>query len=172
MKQIKTTFLIAIIALGFTHFAQAQKVAHINLDEIVASMPEAKAMQAEMEKTGKTYESEIKLKSAALKAKYDRFTAEEKSKTPEENQQRALEVQKEQVEIQKIQQVAQQELQKKQNELLAPIVKKAQDAIKAYAKANGIEYVLDVRTLIYFEGGKDISDAIKAKLGVPATPAK
>ncbi|MDO6736436.1 OmpH family outer membrane protein [Wenyingzhuangia sp. 2_MG-2023] len=166
MKQVKTTLLIAIIAIGFTHFAQAQKVAHINLDEVVASMPEAKTMQTDMEKLGKTYESEIKAASAALKAKFDRYTAEEKSKTPEENQQRAAEVQQEQVKIQQLQQAAQQELQKKQNELLEPIIKKAQDAIKAYAKEKGLQYILDARTLIYSEGGEDISAAIKTKLGV------
>ena len=165
MKQIKTTLLIAIIALGFTQFTQAQKIAHINLDEVVASMPEAKTMQADMEKLGKTYESEIKAASAALKAKFDRYTAEEKSKTPEENQKRAVEVQQEQGKIGQLQQAAQQELQKKQNEMLEPIVKRAQDAIKAYAKEKNIQYVLDARTLIYAEG-EDISTVIKTKLGV------
>lgn len=165
MKQVKTTFLIAIIALGFTQFAQAQKIAHINLDEVVASMPEAKTMQADMEKLGKTYESEIKSASTALKAKYDKYTAEEKSKTPEENQQRAMEVQQEQAKIGQLQQAAQQELQNKQNEMLEPIVNKAQDAIKAYAKEKGIQYILDARTLIYAEG-EDISGAIKTRLGI------
>lgn len=165
MKQVKTTFLIAIIALGFTQFANAQKIAHINLDEVVAAMPEAKAMQADMEKLGKTYESEIKAASTALKAKYDKYTAEEKTKTPEENQQRAMEVQQEQGKIQQLQQAASQELQNKQNEMLEPIVKKAQDAIKAYAKEKGIEYILDARTLIYAEG-EDISGAIKTRLGI------
>ena len=165
MKQLKTTLLIAIIALGFTQLTQAQKIAHINLDEVVASMPEAKTMQTDMEKLGKTYEAEIKAASDALKAKYTRYTQEEKSKTPEENQQRAVEVQQEQGKIAQLQQAAQQELQKKQNELLEPIVKKAQDAIKAYAKEKGIQYVLDARTLIYAEG-EDISTTIKSRLGV------
>lgn len=166
MKTIKNTLLIAIVALGFTQLTQAQKIAHINLDEVVASMPEAKAMQSSMEKLGKTYESEIKAASTALKAKFDRYTAEEKSKTPQENQQRATEVQQEQGKIAQLQQAAQQELQKKQNELLEPIVKKAQDAIKTYAKQKGIQYVLDARTIIYAEGGEDISGAIKTKLGI------
>lgn len=166
MKTIKNTLLIAVVALGFTQLANAQKIAHINLDEVVASMPEAKSMQADMEKLGKTYESEIKAASTALKAKFDRYTAEEKSKTPQENQQRAVEVQKEQGKIAQLQQAAQQELQKKQNDLLAPIIKKAETAIKTYAKEKGIQYVLDARTLIYSEGGEDISTAIKSKLGV------
>lgn len=166
MKQLKTTLLIAIIAIGFTQFAQAQKIAHINLDEVIASMPEAKAMQAEIEKFGKTYESEIKTASSTLKAKFDKYTAEEKSQTPEENQKRAVEVQQEQAKIQQMQVAAQQELQKKQNDLLAPIIKKAEDAIKAYAKENGIQYILDARSLIYSEGGEDISAAIKTKLGI------
>lgn len=166
MKQLKTTLLIAIIAIGFTQFAQAQKIAHINLEEVIGSMPETKAMQAEIEKFGKTYDSELKTASANLKAKFDKYTAEEKSQTPEENQRRAGEVQQEQSKIQQMEVAARQELQKKQNELLAPIVKKAEDAIKAYAKEKGIQYVLDARSLIYSEGGEDIAAAIKAKLGV------
>ncbi len=165
MKQLKTTLLVAIIALGFTQLTQAQKVAHINLEEVIASLPESKAMQADIEKLGKTYESEIKSASAALKAKFDKYTAEEGTKTPEENQKRAVEVQQEQAKIGQLQQAAQQELGKKQNELLEPIVKKAQAAIKAYAKEKGFQYVLDARTLIYSEGGEDISGAIKSKLG-------
>ena len=162
---IKKTLLVAIIAFGFTQFTQAQKVAHINLDEIVAGMPEAKSMQSEIEKYGKTYEAEIQAAGKALQAKYERYTAEEASKTPEENQQRAAEVQQEQGKIQQLQQAASQELQKKRNELLEPIVKKANEAIKAYAKANGIAYVLDVRTLIYADG-QDVTGAIKTKLGI------
>ncbi|MGY5352284.1 OmpH family outer membrane protein [Wenyingzhuangia sp. IMCC45533] len=165
MKQIKTTLLIAIIALGFTQFTQAQKIAHINLDEVVASMPEAKAMQTNIEKIGKSYEAEIQAKAAALKAKFNRYTAEEKSKTPEENKERAVEVQQDQSKLAQLQQAAQQELQKQEREMLEPIVKKAQDVIKAYAKEKGLQYILDARTLIYAEG-EDISSVIKTRLGV------
>lgn len=165
MKQVKTTLLIAIIALGFTQLVQAQKVAHINLDEVVASMPEAKAMQVDMEKLGKSYEAEIQSKSNALKAKYERYNVEQASKTPEENKLRATEVEQERLKIQQLNQAASQELQKRQNEMLEPIVNKAQEAIKAYAKEKGIQYILDARTLIYAEG-EDISGAIKTRLGI------
>lgn len=166
MKQVtKTLLLIGAFTLSTIQFATAQKSAHINLDEVVASMPEAKSMQSELEKLGKTYESEIKAAQNALKAKFERYTAEEKSKTPEENQARAIEIQQEEGKIQQLRSAAAQELQKKQNELLEPVIKKAQNAIKAYATESGIKYVFDARTLIYAEG-EDISGAVKKKLGI------
>lgn len=165
MNQIKKRLAFVVLALSFSQISFSQKVVHINLDDVVVAMPEAKTMQTELEKLGKSYETEITAAREALKAKYDRYTAEETTKTPEENQQRAAEVQQEQQKIQQLQSVAQQELQKKQNDLLEPIIKKAQDAIKAYAVENKIQYVLDARTLIYAEG-ENITELIKKKLNI------
>ena len=164
MKQMKKVVLAALFTLGVAS-TQAQDIAHINFEEIVAAMPEAKTMQTDIEKLGKTYEAEIKAATTALQAKYQRYESEQASKTPEENQQRALEVQQEQAKIQQLQGTAAQELQKKQAELLDPIVKKAQEAVKAYAKEKGIKYVLDQKSLVLAEG-TDITGAIKTKLGV------
>ena len=116
MNKLKTTLLIAIIAIGFTQFASAQKVAHIDIEEVIASMPETKAMAAEIEKLGKTYETDIQTAAANFRAKVDKYKAEQQSQTPEENQKRAVEVQQEEVRLQQMEMGARQELQKKQNE--------------------------------------------------------
>ena len=78
------------------------------------------------------------------------------------------------------QQEAQQQLQKAYGEMMEPIYKKMEDAVKAVGAAGGYTYVFDLnRTDIpYIDEtvSKDVTNDIKTKLGisltaVPATPA-
>lgn len=165
MKHFKTLLAAVVITLGMSTFTHAQKVAHINFEEIVSKMPETLKLQADLEKLGKTYGEEITNAQKALKAKIDKYTAEEVSQTAAQNEARIKEVQADQGKIQQLQQVAQQELQQKEKAALEPIIKKAQDAIKAMAKTKGFVYVLDSKALIVSEG-EDLGPAVKTKLGI------
>jgi outer membrane protein len=165
MKQFKTFVITAVLTMGMMQMANAQKVAHINFEEVVANMPETLKLQADLEKLGKTYGEEITAAQKALKAKIDKYTAEEVSKTAAQNEERIKEVQEDQGKIQQLQQVAQQELQQKEKAALDPIIKKAQEAIKAVAKEKSIVYVLDAKALIVLEG-EDLLPAVKTSLGI------
>ena len=165
MKQFKTFVIAAVLTMGMVQMANAQKVAHINFEEVVANMPETLKLQADLEKLGKTYGDEITNAQKALKAKIDKYTAEEISKTAAQNEERIKEVQEDQGKIQQLQQVAQQELQQKEKAALDPIIKKAQEAIKAVAKEKSIVYVLDAKALIVLEG-EDLLPAVKTSLGI------
>ena len=165
MKQFKTFVIAAVLTMGMMQMTNAQKVAHINFEEVVANMPETLKLQADLEKLGKTYGEEITTAQKALKAKIDKYTAEEISKTAAQNEERIKEVQEDQGKIQQLQQVAQQELQQKEKAALDPIIKKAQEAIKAVAKEKSIVYVLDAKALIVLEG-EDLLPAVKTSLGI------
>lgn len=165
MKHFKNLLVAVVLTLGITTATQAQKVAHINFEEIVSNMSETLKLQADLEKLGKTYGEEITNAQKALKAKIDKYTAEEISQTAAQNEKRIQEVQADQGKIQQLQQVAQQELQQKEKAALDPIIKKAQEAIKAIAKSKGIVYVLDNKALIVSEG-EDLAPAVKASLGI------
>jgi outer membrane protein len=59
-----------------------------------------------------------------------------------------------------------------------PVFEKAEKAIQAVAKEKGYAYILDIaqQSVLYFEGGDDISAAVKTKLGIdpnakPVAPA-
>ena len=92
MKQFKTLLAALVMTLGMNSFTQAQKVAHINFEEIVSKMPETLKLQADLEKLGKTYGEEITNAQKALKAKIDKYTAEEVSQTAAQNEARIKEV--------------------------------------------------------------------------------
>ncbi len=59
--------------------------------------------------------------------------------------------------------------------MFTPIQQKVKDAIYAVSKEKGLNYVFDISArgsnLIYTEGGEDITEVVKAKLGATAKPA-
>ena len=70
--------------------------------------------------------------------------------------------------IQKFQGDAQDKFSSKKDELYTPILKKAEDAIKAVAKDNSYAYVFDtsVGAVIYAQDSDNIMDLVKKKLGL------
>ncbi|MGB0837990.1 MAG: OmpH family outer membrane protein [Flavobacteriaceae bacterium] len=169
MKQFRTLLVLAIFALGFTQVGQAQKVAHINTEQLIASLPETKALNVELTKLTKTYSDDIKAADDALKAKLERYSTEQASQTDEMNQKRMVEVQAEQQRIQQMQAAAREELQKKEVDKLNPILEKAMQAITDVAKEKGIVYVFDSapgKGLIIYDKGEDLLKDVQAKLGM------
>jgi outer membrane protein len=168
MKHLKTLVLAAILFVGTTSLATAQsKIAHINTTELVQSMPQMKAAQAEIEKLSKTYDADYKTMVTELQNKVTQYRAEVETKTEEENNKRAQEVQQMEQSIREYQAGAQEDLGKKEAALLKPIFEKAKAAIQAVAKAQGFQYVLDSTQGggVLVADGKDLLVDVKKQLG-------
>ncbi len=169
MKHFKTLLLATALFIGATSFTQAQsKVAHINTQTLIQSMPEMNTAQAEMDKLGKTYEADIQAMVTEYQNKMKQYEAEAATKTDEENQKRLVEVQTMQQNIQQYQTQAQEEMQKKEIDLLKPITEKAKAAILKVARAQGFEYVLDSTQGggVIMADGKNLLDDVKKELGI------
>ena len=168
MKQFKNIAVAIVLFVAASGFVNAQsKVAHINVSELLAEMPEMKAAQAELQKLQETYRADIESSMTELKNKYTQYSNEASSKSAEENEKRALELQGFEKNIGEAQQAAQQELAKKQAELFEPISKKAKEAIEKVAAAQGYDYVMDATQgggLIVAKG-PDLLPAVKQELG-------
>ncbi|MDA0178333.1 MULTISPECIES: OmpH family outer membrane protein [Mesoflavibacter] len=168
MKQFKTLLFAVALFIGATSFSNAQtKVAHINVGELVTSMPEMKAAQTEMEKMGKTFETDIQEMMKEYQSKAKQYEGEAATKTNEENQKRGEELAGMQQSIRQFQADAQQQLQKKELDLLEPITKKAKAAILKVAKAQGFNYVLDSSqgSGVIMAEGKDLLTDVQKELG-------
>ncbi|TCP25225.1 periplasmic chaperone for outer membrane proteins Skp [Tenacibaculum skagerrakense] len=168
MKHLKTLLLVAIFTVGLGGVANAQKIAHINTDKLLADMPETKALKAELEKLRTTYRNDIEGMFKKLEAKVKKYEAEGKTQTQEENVKRAQEVQLDRQKIAQAEQTMNQEMAKRYQEKTLPILQKAEDAIKAVAAEKGFIYVMDAspgKGLIVYDKGDDILAAVKAKLG-------
>jgi outer membrane protein len=165
MKKFRSLLLIAIITLGVSTVQAQEKIGHISTDLLISLMPETKALNTELEKLSKTYESELKAEEAKLEAKLKRYQAEQASQTDEENQRRGIEVQQDRQNLMQASQVAREDITKKRNDKLKPILEKAKNAIDEIAKAEGYKYVLEASTLIV-ANGTDLLPAVKSKLGI------
>lgn len=170
MKQIKTIFIALALTLGAVSFAQAQsKVAHIESQSLIESMPGYTNAMSQLDKLQTTYKSDISdmLKEAQNKNK--QYQAEAPNKTDQENAARAQELQGTQDKIMQYQQNAQKQLQKKENDLLKPVYEKARKAIQKVARAKGYDYVLDSTTGaggVLMADGYDLLPDVKSELGI------
>jgi len=176
MKNVcKGAVLAALMFLG-THRADAQqKIGHISADEIFQATLEFKTAEKQLkdlqETKAKEYQAMVeeyqkKLTDAQEKAR-NRSEAN-KETVDAELQVLGQELQTMEQRIQEVQRVAQEDVNKKQQELLSPIQQKVMNAINAVAKEKGYAYVLDISngSVIYFQGGEDISADVKTKLGI------
>ena len=168
MRNVKRIAVALVFFVAATGFVNAQnKIAHINVTQLLSEMPEMKAAQAELKKLQETYRADIQSSMTELQNKYTQYQNEATSKTNEENEKRAQELQVFNENIQQAEQAAMQEMQKKQQELFAPISDKAKAAIEKVAAAQGFDYVVDASPggSIIVAKGKDLLADVKKELG-------
>lgn len=168
MNQLKMVVAGLVMCFATTQFVQAQdKVAHINVQQLLTEMPEMIAAQAELKKLQETYRADIESSYTELRNKFQQYQNEAAGKTAEENKKRADELQGYERSIQKAEQQAMQEMQKKQAELFAPISDKAKAAIEKVAAAQGYAYVYDASPGLglLVANGKDLLADVKKELG-------
>jgi outer membrane protein len=188
MRKLINVFFVAAGLLLTANVANAQqKLGHLNSDEIYASMPEAKAAQTSLETMAKNKQAEIDKMITEYQAKLK--SAQEKERTLSEANKEAVtkELMTAQTELQDLgkriedaRTKATKDVTDEQGRLFPPINTKLANAMTAVAKEKGLAYVFDTsasqgfNSLVFFEGGEDITAAIKTKLGISAsaTPVK
>ena len=168
MRKLKSLLLVAILTLGMSGLANAQKVGHVVYERVIANMPETRALQVELAKITKTYKDDIDGMKKKFDDKIKKYSAEQGQQTEDTNLQRGQEIKVDQSRIQQAEQAAYQDIQEKQQNKLIPIVSKARKAINEVAKAKQILYVLDAsaRGGLLVANGEDLYEAVKVKLGL------
>lgn len=168
MRNVKRIAVALVLFVAATGFVNAQnKIAHINVQQLLSEMPEMKAAQAELNKLQQSYRAEIQSSMTELQNKYTQYQNEATTMTDEENEKRAQELQGFNENIQQAEQAAMQDMQKKQQELFAPISERAKAAIEKVADAQGFEYVVDSSPggSVIVAKGKDLLAEVKQELG-------
>lgn len=172
-KILKLTLAIALLMGSTSLFAQ--KFGRINTQEIIMSMPETKTMQTNMEAYAKELQDNIETMNVEFNTKLQDFQKNFNTLTDIAKEMKEKDLNDLQARIREFQERAQQEYQKKQNELLAPIIEKAKNAIDKISAAGGYLVVFDTSTgsLAYFDEATltDIAPEVKKELGITETPA-
>lgn len=165
---LKKIALILLFIAPLSVFAQ--KFGHIKTQEIMEAMPEYTKAQTDIETMQQQYRNELKIAEEEFTKKFTAYQQEQATLPKNIKERREKELQDLQEKAMQMQQDAQQELQQSWLQMLEPIAKKIDDAIKAVGQEGGYVYIFDLSsTNIPFVNetlSTDVTGAIKTKLGI------
>ena len=148
----------------------AQKFGHIKTQEILTVMPEYTKAQTDIAAMEQQYRDEIKRAEEELSKKYAAYQQEQANLPKNIAERRQKELDDLMQKGMQFQQDASQQLQQSWMEMIQPIAKKIDDAIKAVGQEGGYVYIFDLNsTNIPFVNetlSTDVTPAVKAKLGI------
>lgn len=158
-----------LLALPLTVLAQ-QKIAVVNTQEIMTTLPDVKAAEAKIKEQADQYDAEIQSMQSIYKTKVEAFVKERDQLLEAIRTNRQKELQMLEENIQNSFQAMQEQLQKAQQKLLAPIQAKVAAAIKKVADTDAYTYVLEASMMLHIgKDAIDITEKVKTELGVKAT---
>ena len=167
--------IILIAAVLGVCTVSAQKLARVNLQDIVVAMPEFEEAQKNLEAFGKDLQEQMEQIQVEFNNKLADFQKNQATMAASIKQMKQQELEQLQQRFAEFQQIAQQDFQKKEAELLEPVQKKAQDAVNKIAKAGGYIAVFNtsIPSLAYFDEAQltDIAALVKKELGIVEKPA-
>lgn len=169
---LKKIALVIMLVIPMGVLAQTVKFGHIYSQEVIVLMPEYTSAVTEIQALEKKFQDEMQRTNEELTKKYQEFQqAVSEGNLPQNIQERRQkEIQDMAERSEQFQQEAYQQLQKTSQELMAPISKKVEDAIKAVGQEDNMVYVFDLsRTAIPFVNDKlstDITSKVKSKVGI------
>ena len=165
---LKKIALLLMLVLPMSVFAQ--KFGHIKTQEILTAMPEYTKAQTDIQTLQKQYDDDMKRVADELQKKFAAYQQEQANLPKNIQERRQKELQELNDRGMQMQQDAQQELQHSWMQMLEPIAKKIDDAIKAVGQEGGYVYIFDLNaTQIPFVNetlSTDVTGAVKAKLGL------
>lgn len=172
MKKLKALVVVAcFLVAGNVAMAQT-KIGYISVDQVVVLMPA----------TAKIDSMVAQYRADSVQPEYNRLITQyqwkdsvyrDTVKTPKAvRDEVAKELPGYIYQIQNWGQIEQQALEAKQNELLAPIYKEVQDAIKAVAKEKGYTHVMARESLLVMPDADNMYTSVLAKLKLKAPPAQ
>ena len=169
-KLIKLTLVVALALSSTSLFAQ--NLGRINMQELIAVMPETQEMQTKLQAYVKDLQEQMETLQVELNNKYNDYLKEHDSLAEGVRNVREQEIQDMQNRLQQFNAWAEQDLQKKRAELLEPIITKANDAVTKISKAGNYIAVFDVSvpSMAYFDESAmtDIQPQVRAELGIAA----
>ena len=171
MKKVLKLTLAVALTMGATSLF-AQKFGRINTQEIIALMPETKAMQENLDTFGKELQDNIETMNVEFNNKLQEFQKNSSTYNDAVREMKAKELQDLQNRSREFQEMSQQQYQQKYNELLTPIIEKAKNAIDKVSAAGGYTAVFDpaAGAMAYFSETllTDIAPEVRTELGIPA----
>lgn len=161
---MKKILLIALIAVGT--FAVAQ-TAYVDVDYLIANMPEVKIADEEL----KTYANQLQVElTAAEVAAGNQFEelkkkAQDTNLSAEEKTGLATKADDLQKGFQRTQKLAELQMAAERNKIMDPIYEKINKAIEKISKDRGYKMVVSVNNVLYADENLNITKLVQTELG-------
>ncbi len=166
--------LLFVAALSFISITatQAQKIAVIDLDLILQSMPEYTRAQDELDKIATTWRQEIANEQDKIKSMYNKYQAEQVLLSEEMRKAKEDEIMNKEKEVRDMQREKfgpEGSLFKKRQQLVQPIQEKIFAAVDAYAKERAYDIILEKSSaagLLYVNETLDKTEDVMRRLNI------
>lgn len=169
IRQMKKLFTASLFALGLLVAGEAHaqvKIGYISSQELVSIMPETRRADSLLTDFRNALIQSATEKQNAFYAAIEKFNKDSSTLTEAQKTVKRQELTKMGQDLGGEEERIQQQLQQKQQELIAPINRKAYEAVQAVAKENGYTYVLEKEALLVAPPGDDILELVAKKLNI------
>lgn len=145
-----------------------EKIGYLNSALLLEAVPEARAIEKKLEEMYKGKEAEFSSLSKTAQTKLQTYQENGHLLNETERKSREEELMSLDQQLQKMQYESSSEMEKKRQEMLAPLLKRLDKAVKQVAKDNGYTFVLDpsLGGVVYADTTRDLLPLVKAKLGL------
>ncbi len=143
---MRNWIVVLVLSLVATLSVDAQRVAYVDVDKILETIPDYKEAQADLDQTAAKWKQDIAQEYAKIEKMYKKYQAEQVLLSETARQQREEEI------VNKEKQVREMQKQKfgpegalfqKRQQLVKPIQDKVYEAINKYATDRGYDFVFD-----------------------------
>ena len=145
-KNLKKGLLALSMLAIFALTAQAQRIAFVNVSEILESIDDYQAAQTELDRMANQWRSEIAQEYDEIKGMYNRYQAEQVLLSEDTRRQREEEIMNKEKAVRDMQKAKfgpEGELFKARQDLVRPIQDKVYTAIQEYANERGYDFIFD-----------------------------
>jgi len=166
----KKTISTALFAFLLTSLATAQRIAYVDVTDVLESLPEYQKAQEQLDKVATQWRQEIAQEQDKIKGMYSKYQAEQVLLSEEMKKQREDEIMNKEKEVRELQRQKfgpEGALFKKREELVKPIQDKVYATIQKYAEDKGYEFVFDKGSasgMLYADKRNDKTEDIKTIL--------
>ena len=159
--------MILMLAVLLPMLASAQKIGHLNSQEIMAIMPETKQMSEKLDSLQGSYETQLANMQEEFNKKVADFQKDQATMTAGVREFRQQEIAEMEQRIYIFRETAQKDIQTKQQEFLMPIQKRMLDSIQKVGAAEGCTYVFDSMAMLYISpDALNLMPLVKKELGI------
>ena len=168
----KHVITACILTIGTMTQIQTQKIALVDINEVLSSLPDYDNAQKELDRISAEWRQQVSQEFDKIKSMYNKLQAEQVLLSAEDKVKKEDEIIKKETEVRELQKAKfgpEGELFKKRQEMVSPIQDKVFAAIENYAAERGFDIIFDkggATGLLFSNPEYDKTADIKKKLSI------